>query len=47
VKGNANRTNRVTPFGETVAAPERGTMMGNRGALHDAASAARGRSNAG
>ncbi len=29
------RTNRVTPFGEIVAMPERGTMMGNRGILHD------------
>jgi hypothetical protein len=27
--------NRVTPFGEIVATPERGTMMGNRGVLHD------------
>jgi hypothetical protein len=30
------RQNRVTPFGEIVAVPERGTMMGNRGVLHDA-----------
>lgn len=30
------RQNRVTPFGATVATPERGTMMGNRGVLHDA-----------
>lgn len=30
------RQNRVTPFGEIVAIPERGTMMGNRGRLHDA-----------
>ena len=30
------RMNRVTPFGEIVAVPERGTMMGNRGILHDA-----------
>ena len=30
------RRNRVTPFGEIVAVPERGTMMGNRGILHDA-----------
>jgi hypothetical protein len=29
------RQNRVTPFGEIVAIPERGTMMGNRGRLHD------------
>jgi hypothetical protein len=28
--------NRVTPLGEIVAAPERGTLMGNRGVLHDA-----------
>ncbi len=28
--------NRVTPFGDIVAVPERGTMMGNRGILHDA-----------
>jgi hypothetical protein len=27
--------NRVTPFGEIVAVSERGTMMGNRGILHD------------
>jgi hypothetical protein len=29
------RPNRVTPFGEIVACPERGTFMGNRGILHD------------
>jgi hypothetical protein len=29
------RQNRVTPLGELVAIPERGTMMGNRGVLHD------------
>lgn len=28
--------NRVTPFGEIVAAPWRGAAMGNRGRLHDA-----------
>jgi hypothetical protein len=28
--------NRVTPFGEIVATAARGTMMGNRGILHDA-----------
>ena len=28
--------NRVTPFGEIVAIPERGTMLGNRGILHNA-----------
>ena len=27
--------NRVTPFGAIVATPERGTMVGNRGVLHD------------
>jgi hypothetical protein len=31
-----SRRNRVTPFGEITAVPERGTMMGNRGILHDA-----------
>jgi hypothetical protein len=30
------RRNRVTPAGEIVVVPERGTMMGNRGILHDA-----------
>jgi hypothetical protein len=30
------KQNRVTPFGEVVAVPERGTFMGNRGVLHDA-----------
>jgi hypothetical protein len=30
------RQNRVTPFGEIVATPERGTFLGNRGILHDA-----------
>jgi hypothetical protein len=29
------RRNRVTPFGEIIATPERGTFMGNRGVLHD------------
>lgn len=29
--------NRVTPFGEIVAAPWRGEVMGNRGVLHDGA----------
>ena len=28
--------NRVTPFGEIVAVPERGTFMGNRGRIHNA-----------
>jgi hypothetical protein len=28
--------NRVTPSGAIVATPERETMMGNRGVLHDA-----------
>ena len=27
--------NRVTPFGEIVAIPQRGTLMGNRGIIHD------------
>ncbi len=27
--------NRVTPFGAIVATPERGTILGNRGVLHD------------
>ena len=27
--------NRVTPFGEIVAVPDRGTFMGNRGSLHN------------
>ncbi len=30
-----SRQNRVTPFGEIVATPARGTFMGNRGILHD------------
>ena len=30
--------NRVTPFGEIVAVPERGTFTGNRGIIHDPAS---------
>ena len=30
------RQNRVTPFGEITATPERGTFLGNRGVLHDA-----------
>jgi hypothetical protein len=29
------RQNRVTPFGEIIATPERGTVMGNRGVIHD------------
>ncbi len=31
------RRNRVTPFGDIVAVPERGTFLGNRGVLHDGA----------
>ena len=27
--------NRVTPFGEVVAVPERGSLMGNRGRIHN------------
>ena len=30
------RQNRVTPFGEIIAVPDRGMFMGNRGTLHDA-----------
>lgn len=30
-----SRQNRVNPFGELVATPEKGTLMGNRGCLHD------------
>ncbi len=30
------RQNRVTPFGDIVASSARGTLMGNRGCLHDA-----------
>ncbi|NUM45444.1 MAG: hypothetical protein HUU38_12135 [Anaerolineales bacterium] len=30
------RQNRVTPFGQLIATPERGTLMGNRGSLHNA-----------
>ena len=30
------RQNRVTPWGEIIAVPERGMFMGNRGTLHDA-----------
>jgi hypothetical protein len=29
------RQNRVTPWGEIVATPHRGTLMGNRGVIHD------------
>ena len=29
------RQNRVTPFGTIIATPARGTLMGNRGCLHD------------
>lgn len=27
--------NRITPFGDIIATPERGTFLGNRGILHD------------
>ena len=37
------RMNRVTPTGQIVAIPLRGSWMGNRGILHDEASAAAGR----
>src|SRR2546423_2319360 len=30
------RQNRVTPSGNIIATPDRGTFMGNRGVLHDA-----------
>lgn len=30
------RRNRVTPFGDIIATPERGTFLGNRGTIHDA-----------
>lgn len=30
-----SRQNRVTPFGEIIATPVRGTLMGNRGHLHN------------
>src|SRR6266567_796730 len=30
------RQNRVTPFGDIIATPHRGTFFGNRGVLHDA-----------
>lgn len=30
------RQNRVTPFGDILATPDRGTFLGNRGVLHDA-----------
>ncbi len=29
------KQNRVTPFGDIVATPERGTFLGNRGVLHE------------
>ena len=29
------RQNRVDPFGKLIAVPARGTMLGNRGCLHD------------
>jgi hypothetical protein len=29
------RQNRVTPFGDIIATPERGTFFGNRGLIHD------------
>jgi hypothetical protein len=29
------KQNRVTPFGEIIATPARGTLMGNRGCLHN------------
>jgi hypothetical protein len=35
------RQNQVTPLGRIIAVPERGTLMGNRGVLHDGAGANR------
>lgn len=35
--------NRVTPFGEVVAIPERGSFTGNRGIIHDPATRTLGR----
>jgi hypothetical protein len=32
----ASLQNRVTPFGDIIRTPARGTLMGNRGRLHDA-----------
>ncbi len=32
---NMPRQNRVTPFSTLIITPERGTLMGNRGCLHD------------
>jgi len=32
---NSPLQNRVTPFGEIIATPARGTLMGNRGIIHD------------
>lgn len=40
---NRARQNRVTPFSEIVAVEARGTLMGNRGCLHDAAGRLTGR----
>jgi len=38
---NMPRQNRVTPFSQIVATPARGSLMGNRGCLHDAQQALR------
>jgi hypothetical protein len=37
-EANVPLQNRVTPFGELVAVPARGTFTGNRGIIHDPAS---------
>jgi hypothetical protein len=37
MKGLTPLQNRVDPFGDLIATPARGTLMGNRGRLHDAA----------
>ncbi len=35
MRNHEPRQNRVTPTGEIIATPARGTLMGNRGILHD------------
>lgn len=42
-RGSNPRRNRVTPFGTFEAVAARGTVMGNRGCLHDAAGEIRSR----
>lgn len=43
VYANMPYQNRVNPFGELVADPSKGTMLGNRGCLHDDHGQIRGR----